>query len=100
MAGYFIPDRGWRRLLPNAVKRGVDVRVMFPHQNDILAMQWAAHATYAALLRSGVAVYEYLPSMLHAKVDRCIAIDRTSWARRGLLRRLVERFFYALRRWL
>jgi cardiolipin synthase len=146
MAGYFIPDRSWRRLLRNAVKRGVDVRVMFPHQNDILAMQWAAHATYGALLRSGVAVYEWLP-MLHAKVlsvdgvvcaigsynlerrslllnwelrvlvgdeatartldrnfdadlDRCIAIDRTSWARRGLLRRLVERFFYALRRWL
>jgi len=35
-----------------------------------------------------------------ADLDRCIAIDRTSWARRGLLRRLVERFFYALRRWL
>ncbi|HJX63201.1 MAG TPA: phospholipase D-like domain-containing protein, partial [Polyangia bacterium] len=107
----------------------------------------AAHATYAALLRAGVAVYEWRPSMLHAKVlsvdgvvcaigsynldrrslflnwelsvlvgdeetartldrnfdadlDHCVAIDCTSWARRGLLRRLVERFFYAFRRWL
>ena len=35
-----------------------------------------------------------------ADFDRCIAIGRASWARRGLLRRLVERFFYTLRRWL
>jgi hypothetical protein len=35
-----------------------------------------------------------------ADLDRCIAIDRASWARRGLLQRLVERLFYTLRRWL
>ncbi len=147
MAGYFIPDRGWRRLLRNAVKRGVDVRVMFPRRNDILAIQWAAHASYGSLLRAGVAVYEWLPSMLHAKVlsvdgavcaigsynldrrslllnwelsvlvgdestarfldrnfdtdlDHCVAIDRTSWAHRGIFQRMVERLFYILRRWL
>jgi len=35
-----------------------------------------------------------------ADLDRCIAIDRASWAHRGLFRRLVERLFYTLRRWL
>jgi cardiolipin synthase A/B len=147
MGGYFIPDRGWRRLLRNAVRRGVDVRVMFPHRSDVPAVRWAAHATYGSLLRAGVKVYEWLPSMLHAKVlsvdgrmcaigsynldrrslllnwelsvivgddvttglldrrfdadlARCIEIERVPWARRGILNRLVERFFYALRRWL
>jgi cardiolipin synthase len=147
MVGYFIPDRGWRRLLRNAVQRGVDVRVIFPHRSDVPAVQWAAQATYGALLRAGVKVYEWLPSMLHAKVlsvdsvvcaigsynldrrsllwnwelsvlvgndavatfldrrfdadlDRCVAIEPSTWARRGLVQRLVERLFYALRRWL
>jgi len=35
-----------------------------------------------------------------ADLDRCIAIDRTSWARRGILQRLFARLFYTLRRWL
>ena len=67
MAGYFIPDRGWRRLLRDAVRRGVDVAIMFPHSSDVDAVQWASRATYAALLRAGVRVLEWKPSVLHAK---------------------------------
>jgi len=35
-----------------------------------------------------------------ADLEHCLAIDRSSWARRSLFERLVARFFYALRRWL
>ena len=72
MFGYFIPDLGWLRLLKNAARRGVDVRVMFPARSDVPAVQWAARATYGTLLRAGVQVHEWLPTMLHAKV---LAVD-------------------------
>lgn len=90
MFGYFIPDLGWLRLLKNAAKRGVDVRVMFPARSDVPAVQWAARATYGTLLRAGVQVFEWLPTMLHAKV---LAVDGVACAigsynldRRSLLR--------------
>ncbi|HJZ89073.1 MAG TPA: phospholipase D-like domain-containing protein [Polyangia bacterium] len=66
-ASYFIPDRALRRVLRNAARRGVDVRVMLPHESDIPAVQYAAQATYTRLLRAGVRIYEWVPTMLHAK---------------------------------
>ncbi len=77
MFGYFIPDRGWIRLLRNAARRGVDVRVMFPGQTDVPAMMWAARATYGRLLASGVRVFEWQASTLHAKV---LSVDRAACA--------------------
>jgi cardiolipin synthase len=72
MFGYFVPDRGWLRLLGNTARRGIDVRVMFPAHSDVPALQWAARATYGRLLRAGVQVFEWEPSMLHAKA---LAVD-------------------------
>lgn len=67
MAAYFIPDRGLRRVLRQAVGRGVEVRVILPHHSDVRIVQQASRHTYGALLRAGVQIYEWLPSMLHAK---------------------------------
>ncbi|MBW2277937.1 MAG: cardiolipin synthase B, partial [Deltaproteobacteria bacterium] len=43
---YFLPGRGFRRALRNAVRRGVDVRVMVPARGDILPVQLASQALY------------------------------------------------------
>jgi cardiolipin synthase len=64
---YFVPDRRTQRALMAAAHRGVDVRVLVPHKNDVRMVQWAAHAAYAGLLHAGVKIYMYLPRMLHAK---------------------------------
>jgi cardiolipin synthase len=66
-AAYCIPERGLRRVLRNAVGRGVDVRLMLPGLSDVRAVQYASRATYASLLKSGVKIYEWMPTVLHAK---------------------------------
>jgi cardiolipin synthase len=64
---YFLPDRGFRRALKNAVKRGVDVRVMVPGEGDILSVRMASQALFGRLLRMGVRVLLWQNALLHAK---------------------------------
>lgn len=64
---YFVPDRRIRRALARAVRRGVDVRVMVPGDNDVPLVAWASRAHYAELLRAGVRIFEWQGSVLHSK---------------------------------
>jgi len=64
---YFIPNSSWRRALSKAARRGVDVRILVPRTNDIPAVHYASRFTYQALLDAGVRIFEYLPTMMHAK---------------------------------
>jgi len=66
-AAYFIPNRALRGALKRAARRGVDVRVIVPRFNDIPGLAHASQYTWASLLRAGVAIFEWLPGMLHAK---------------------------------
>jgi cardiolipin synthase len=76
---YFIPDRGIRRALVNAVKRGVQVRVVVPSTSDVPAVQWATRHLYAHLIKAGVRVYEWAGRMMHAKT----AVIDDVWATVG-----------------
>lgn len=65
---YFVPDEDFRKLLARAVKRGVDVRVLtVSSKTDVKTTWYAGRHYYAELLRDGVRVYEYQPTMLHSK---------------------------------
>lgn len=64
---YFVPDRGIRRALRRAAKRGVDVRILTSGISDVPVARMAAHATYARLLRNGVKIHEFQGRVLHAK---------------------------------
>jgi cardiolipin synthase len=65
---YFVPDDDFRNLLVAAATRGVDVRVLTAsHLNDVLITWYAGRARYETLLRAGVRIYEYQPTMMHAK---------------------------------
>ncbi|MBS1243015.1 MAG: Phospholipase D/Transphosphatidylase [Nitrospirae bacterium] len=66
--GYFYPHGGILRALKRAVNRGVRVRLLFPRKSDIPMARWAARGLYGRLLRSGMEVWEYRPSMMHAKL--------------------------------
>ena len=77
---YFVPDDDFQRLLEQDAQRGVDVRVLTAGQNsDVKTTLYAGRARYEALLRAGVRIYEYQPSMLHAK---SIVVDST-WSEVG-----------------
>jgi cardiolipin synthase A/B len=65
---YFVPDAEFRTMLIDAVKRGVDVRVITAgDKSDVKTTVFAGRAYYDELLRGGVHIYEYTPTMMHAK---------------------------------
>ena len=65
---YFVPDDDLRRMLARAVKRGVDVRVLtVSSKTDVKTTWYAGRHRYDELLRNGVKIYEYQPSMMHSK---------------------------------
>jgi cardiolipin synthase A/B len=67
---YFLPEPNAIKAMGQAVARGVDVRVMVPsaEASDFPAVQHAAHHNFAALLKSGVRIFEYSKTLLHQKV--------------------------------
>jgi cardiolipin synthase A/B len=72
MSAYFVPSRRFRTALRRAARRGVDVRVLLPGpRTDHPWVRQAARRFYAKLLRNGVKIWEYQPSMLHAKMILC-----------------------------
>jgi cardiolipin synthase A/B len=65
---YFTPVKSIMQVLVNQRARGVDVRVLAPGPiHDVPVIRASQRATYAELLRTGVKIYEYAPSMMHAK---------------------------------
>lgn len=65
---YFTPDDDLRRLLLDAARRGVDVRVITAGpRSDVKTTLYAGRSRYRELLAGGVRIYEYQPAMMHAK---------------------------------
>lgn len=65
---YFVPNDDFCNLLIKAVKRGVDVRVLtVGEKTDVKTTWYAGRALYEKLLAGGVKIYEYQPTMMHAK---------------------------------
>src|SRR6185369_8054568 len=65
---YFVPDSDTLRALEGAVRRGVDVRVIVPGEiNDVPIVRHASRMHYDLMLRRGIRIFEYQPTMMHAK---------------------------------
>jgi len=65
---YFVPDDDFRRGLIRARQRGVDVRVLTAGEaSDVKTTLYAGRWRYEALLKGGVRIYEYQPTMIHSK---------------------------------
>ncbi len=65
---YFVPGENFMQLLLNAAKRGVDVRVLtVSGKTDVKSTWYAGRTYYEKLLAGGVRIYEYSPTMMHAK---------------------------------
>jgi cardiolipin synthase len=67
---YFIPEPEAIDAFGEAVKRGVDVRVMMPSTggSDNPMVQHAGHRNFEKLLRCGVRLFEYPDTLLHQKL--------------------------------
>jgi cardiolipin synthase A/B len=67
---YFLPDKNLRQELVNAVRRGADVTILVPGaKNDHLLTRRSSRALYGDLLKAGARIFEYQPSMVHAKIS-------------------------------
>lgn len=64
---YFIPDPQLRQALKDAVRRGVDVRLILPAKSDSALVLYASRSFYAELLHAGIKIYERQDALLHAK---------------------------------
>jgi len=67
---YFIPEPDAIDAFGEAVKRGVDVRVLMPSTSgsDNPMVQHAGHRNFEKLMRNGVRLFEYPHTLLHQKV--------------------------------
>ncbi|MGW0363233.1 phospholipase D-like domain-containing protein [Streptomyces sp. NPDC002990] len=86
---YFSPDAYFVELLCATARRGVEVEIVLPGPHtDKRVCQLAGQHYYEDLTACGVKIYQYQPTMMHAKVitvDRVAAlIGSTNFNRRSL----------------
>jgi len=87
-AAYFIPDELAVRALVAARERRVDVRIIVPGPvNDAKVTSYASRSTWGPLLKAGVKIYEYQPTMFHCKVlvvdEKLVSLGSTNFDERS-----------------
>ncbi|HTK40301.1 MAG TPA: phospholipase D-like domain-containing protein [Gemmatimonadales bacterium] len=66
---YFVPDSLTVATLVAAQRRGVRVEIIVPGRHaDAMVVRKASRSRWGDLLQAGIAIYEYQPTMYHAKV--------------------------------
>lgn len=86
-SAYFVPDQRILTALHKAAKRKVDVRLLLTHVSDVPITTLVAATFYGSLFKNGVKIYEYMPSMLHAKsliIDDWYSVGSTNLNSRSL----------------
>jgi cardiolipin synthase A/B len=68
-SAYFVPDDVTCKAIIAAVKRGVRVRIITPGKHtDQTTVRRASHGLWGPLLKAGVQMHEYQPTMYHCKM--------------------------------
>jgi cardiolipin synthase A/B len=66
---YFVPDSSMRQEMVRALHRGVQVRIIVPGKHaDHYLTRSTGRQLFGELLKAGAKIYEYQPSMIHAKI--------------------------------
>ncbi len=66
---YFVPDELVLQALVDAVRRGVKIQVIVPGKHiDTETVRRASRGQWGALLKAGIEIFEYQPTMYHCKV--------------------------------
>ena len=69
---YFLPSDALLKALQASALSGVDVRLMLPRHTDSRLLKLAAGSYLKECILSGIKVYFYEPTMMHAK---CVIVD-------------------------
>lgn len=64
---YFIPHLSLIQSLCVAAKRGVEVKILVPQNCDLFFVPLVRALYYNELLEAGARIFEFIPTMLHAK---------------------------------
>jgi cardiolipin synthase A/B len=73
-SAYFVPRPAFTKALVEAAERGVHMRILVPGSHiDKRFVRTAGRAAYDELVGAGIEIYEYCPTMLHAKT---LTVDR------------------------
>lgn len=86
-SAYFLPSSRVRRMMYRAIERGGRVSVLLAGRSDVPLAQRAAEYLFGRLLRRGVALAEYQPQVLHAKLlvmDDIVYVGSCNLDRRSL----------------
>ncbi len=83
-ASYFVPDDLALRTFVEARRRGVTIEVIVPGPEiDAEVVRRASRARWGPLLRAGVRMHEYQPTMFHCKVmivdDQWVSVGSTNF---------------------
>jgi len=85
---YFVPTLKLRKMLINAAKKGIDVRIILPDKIDVPIVKYASYNHYKPLLLGGVRIYERRAMILHSKIanidDVWVTIGSANLHRRSL----------------
>ena len=68
MTPYFVPEDAVLSAIQLAAMRGITVELMVPAKGDHFYLTHVTRSYYEELLPHGVRIFEYQPSLLHAKV--------------------------------
>jgi len=73
-SAYFVPDELTKRALLEALRRGVEVRILLPGEyTDSQVVVHASRADWGELLQAGATIHRYKPAMFHTKL---LVVDR------------------------
>lgn len=68
-SAYFVPDELSIKALLAAAARGVKIRLLLPGEHiDSDTVRLASREQWGELLKAGIEIYEYLPTMVHNKM--------------------------------
>lgn len=84
---YFVPNAQLIIALVRARHHGTDVRLLLPDKSDVRIVRWVSKLYYITLLQAGIHIYEYQPTMLHAKtllIDNWGSIGTSNLNQRSL----------------
>jgi cardiolipin synthase len=68
MCSYFLPGRTLRKALSAAAKAGVKVKLILAGRSDVMLAKYAERYLYRWMLKNNIDIYEYQPTILHAKM--------------------------------
>ncbi len=86
-SAYFLPTARIRRVLYRVAQMGGRVRILLAGNTDVPLARYAAERFYRRLFRRGIAIHEYQPQILHAKlfiIDDVLYVGSSNLDRRSL----------------